>query len=140
MKGKLHKTEQGWVVRHPGYVPPHEYELPVHPNYIKYYFLDEDADGAEVEFEVVEVFNKNQQIGHKYINYAKLIKNKLKKLTEEEWVKLNNEVKNDNSWIIWDEIYDEYSTEQFPPFGGPFTNSISFIDWLKENYKSPERI
>ena len=130
MKGTLHKTEQGWVVRHLGYVPPHEYELPVHPNYIKYYFLDEDAEGDEVEFEVVEVFNKNNQIGHKYINYAKLIKNNLKKLTEEEWVKLNN----------WDEIYDEYSTEQFPPFGGPFTNSISFIDWLKENYKSPERI
>jgi hypothetical protein len=42
--------------------------------------------------------------------------------------------------IIWDEIYDEFSTEQYPPFGGPFTDSISFIDWLKQNYKSPERI
>lgn len=42
--------------------------------------------------------------------------------------------------ILWDEIYDEFSTEQFPPFGGPFNNSVSFIDWLKQNYKSPERI
>jgi hypothetical protein len=42
--------------------------------------------------------------------------------------------------ILWDEIYDEYSTEQYPPFGGPFTNSLSFIDWLKQNYKAPERI
>ena len=41
---------------------------------------------------------------------------------------------------IWDSIYDEYSTEQYPPFGGPFTNSLSFIDWLKQNYKAPERI
>jgi len=41
---------------------------------------------------------------------------------------------------IWDDIYDEYSTEQYPPFGGPFTNSLSFIDWLKQNYKAPERI
>ena len=42
--------------------------------------------------------------------------------------------------ILWDNIYDEYSTEQYPPFGGPFTNSLSFIDWLKQNYKAPERI
>jgi hypothetical protein len=42
--------------------------------------------------------------------------------------------------IIWDEIYDEFSTDQYPPFGGPFTNALSFIDWLKQNYKSPERI
>ena len=41
---------------------------------------------------------------------------------------------------IWDNIYDEYSTEQYPPFGGPFTDALSFIDWLKQNYKAPERI
>jgi hypothetical protein len=41
---------------------------------------------------------------------------------------------------IWDDAYDEYSTEQYPPFGGPFTESISFIDWLKQNYIAPERI
>ena len=40
----------------------------------------------------------------------------------------------------WDDIYDEYSTEQYPPFGGPFTDAISFIDWLKQNYKAPERL
>lgn len=40
---------------------------------------------------------------------------------------------------IWDDIYNEYSTEQYPPFGGPFTDALSFIDWLKQNYKSPER-
>lgn len=41
---------------------------------------------------------------------------------------------------IWDDIYDEYSTEQYPPFGGPFTDAIPFIDWLKQNYKAPERL
>lgn len=40
----------------------------------------------------------------------------------------------------WDEIYSEYSTEQYPPFGGPFTDALSFIDWLKQNYIAPERI
>ena len=39
---------------------------------------------------------------------------------------------------IWDDIYDEYSMEQYPPFGGPFTNSLSFIHWLKQNYKAPQ--
>ena len=39
---------------------------------------------------------------------------------------------------IWDDIYEEYYMEQYPPFGGPFTNSISFIDWLKQNYKAPQ--
>ena len=40
----------------------------------------------------------------------------------------------------WNEIYSEYSTEQYPPFGGPFTDALSFIDWLKQNYIAPERI
>jgi len=42
--------------------------------------------------------------------------------------------------MIWNNIYHDYSTEQYPAFGGPFTDSISFIDWLKQNYKAPERI
>jgi len=41
---------------------------------------------------------------------------------------------------IWGELYEEYSREQYPPFGGPFTDSSSFIDWLKQNYKAPKRI
>ena len=40
---------------------------------------------------------------------------------------------------VWDDIYHDYSEEQYPAFGGPFTDSISFIDWLKQNYKSPEK-
>ena len=47
--------------------------------------------------------------------------------------KLNNDK-------LWDEIYSEYSNEQYPPFGGPFTNALSFIDWLKQNYISPNKI
>ena len=40
----------------------------------------------------------------------------------------------------WDDIYDEYSKEQWPPFGGPFTNALPLIDWLKLNYNTPERL
>jgi transcription elongation factor Elf1 len=47
--------------------------------------------------------------------------------------KLNNDK-------LWDKIHEEYSNEQYPPFGGPFTDALSFTDWLKQNYIAPERI
>ena len=47
--------------------------------------------------------------------------------------KLNNDK-------LWDKIYEEYSNEQYPLFGGPFTDALSFIDWLKQYYIVPERI
>jgi len=54
MKGKLIKIEKGWVVRHPAYVPPHEYELPLHPYQKPNYEFGRDMDGEEVEFDVEE--------------------------------------------------------------------------------------
>jgi len=45
-----------------------------------------------------------------------------------------------NNDKLWNEIYEEYSTEQYPPFGGPFTDTLSFIDWLKQYYIVPEKI
>lgn len=79
MKGKLHKTIKGqWVVRVVSEDTPEcdtiieqGKQLPVHPDYVKYYFLDEDADGGEVEFEIV---NKLWGINDDIISYAKLIK------------------------------------------------------------------
>ena len=79
MKGKLEKTIKGqWVVRVISEETPecdtiieHGKQLPVHPDYVKYYFLDEDADGGEVEFEIVnKLWGTNDDI----ISYAKLIK------------------------------------------------------------------
>ena len=160
MKGTLHKTEQGWQVSHATYdMTINRWtagKFPVHPDYIKYYFLDEDADGSEVEFEIInKLWGTNDDI----ISYAKLIKPKkinLEEMPKEEWEEARNpaykhfdidadypELEGTNALcygILWDNIYDEYSTEQYPPFGGPFTNSLSFIDWLKQNYKAPERI
>lgn len=70
MKGKLKKTEQGWVVKHLGYVPPHEYELPLHPvNQLK---LLNDRDGEEVEFEPIEDYR--YKVNGFGLTYAKLIK------------------------------------------------------------------
>ena len=128
MKGKLHKTDNGWKVLYTECVPHRmtmewSSSLPIHPEYVKCYFLDEDAEGGEVEFEVVEE--------PPYKLYAKLIKPEYPEL--EGTMTLCNDK-------IWDEIYDEYSTEQYPAFGGPFTDSMSFIDWLKQYYKSPEKL
>ena len=52
--------------------------------------------------------------------------------------------KKSENWCIsntssWDEIYEEYSNENYPPFGGPFTNALSLIDWLKLNFNPPPR-
>ena len=158
MKGTLHKTEQGWQVSHATYdMTINRWtagKFLVHPDYIKYYFLDEDAEGSEVEFEII---NKLWGVNDDIISYAKLIKPKkinLEEMPKEEWEEARNpaykhfDIDVDYPELegtitlcndkIWDDIYDEYSMEQYPPFGGPFTNSLSFIHWLKQNYKAPQ--
>jgi hypothetical protein len=95
MKGTLHNTETGWVVKYNkrlqhkmvGY---HDYntttvndELPLHPDDVQEIQEDskvfDNIDARikaypDVEFEIVEVHNKNGQVGYRYVNYAKLIK------------------------------------------------------------------
>jgi hypothetical protein len=39
----------------------------------------------------------------------------------------------------WDDAYEEYSKDEYPAFGGPFTHAMTFIEWLKLNYNSPIR-
>jgi hypothetical protein len=59
MKGKLLQTKTGWIIRYQDLLrlyPFSQYgmkEIHIHPDIQKYYFLDEDADGADVEFEIV---------------------------------------------------------------------------------------
>ena len=42
---------------------------------------------------------------------------------------------NDNNQ--WDAILEDHQREEFPPFGGPFTNSLSLGEWLKKNFHPP---
>lgn len=37
----------------------------------------------------------------------------------------------------WEEIKEEYSKDEYPAFGGPFTHAMTFIEWLKLNYNPP---
>lgn len=64
MKGILHKTDKGWVIRY-----DEKKELPVHPEYEKYYFLNEEDEGEEAEFEVEEFWETGME---QVVNVAKL--------------------------------------------------------------------
>ena len=39
----------------------------------------------------------------------------------------------------WEEIEEEYQKDEYPVFGGPFTNAMTPFEWLKLNYESPKR-
>jgi len=130
MKGTLNKTEQGWVVRynqedHRDPLP----ELPLHPEYQTILPLDLDLNGKEVEFDWCVIVDHYTGKGKEY---AKLLDKKPEYPELEGTLELCNDK-------VWDDIYEEYSMEQYPAFGGPFTDSISFIDWLKLYYKAPEK-
>jgi hypothetical protein len=100
---------------------------------------------------IYESPDKGRTVYERRMNHTEN-RTKLKKYTEEEWVALNNAIPIRQEYpeleatvtlcndMIWDSIYDQYSMEQYPPFGGPFTDSVSFIDWLKQNYMAPKRI
>ena len=39
----------------------------------------------------------------------------------------------------WDEIYEDYHRDEYPVFGGPFTEAMTFAEWLKMYYLPPTR-
>jgi hypothetical protein len=92
MKGTLKNTKTGWFVWYnvmrdeisSGYE-----SLPLHPDDVKQINADAQmfdnieariAAYPDIEFEIVEVYNKNDQVGYRYVNYAKLIKQKYPEL------------------------------------------------------------
>lgn len=40
----------------------------------------------------------------------------------------------------WDNIFEDHQKEEYPPFGGPFTDSLELREWLKKNYSVPKRL
>jgi hypothetical protein len=78
VKGKLHKTEKGWIVRYFNTEKSYDVmycgeSLSIHPYLEKYYFLDEDAEGSEVEFEIQDFYEQGLEQVYKV---AKLIKDR----------------------------------------------------------------
>lgn len=39
----------------------------------------------------------------------------------------------------WNEIEDEYGRDEYPVFGGPFTDARTPWQWLRDNYHPPVR-
>lgn len=39
----------------------------------------------------------------------------------------------------WEEIQEEYHKDEYPVFGGPFTDALSPWQWLETYYQAPER-
>ena len=37
----------------------------------------------------------------------------------------------------WAEIEEEYMKDEYPVFGGPFTNALTPFEWLRRNYNPP---
>jgi hypothetical protein len=40
----------------------------------------------------------------------------------------------------WEEIEEEYLKDNYPVFGGPFTDALTPFEWLKLYFKSPKRL
>jgi hypothetical protein len=40
----------------------------------------------------------------------------------------------------WEELHDEYSNENYPTFGGPFTDALDPWEWLSKNFEPPKRL
>jgi hypothetical protein len=119
MKGKLYKTEKGWVVRNP--VPTNfQYTYyNIHPYYEKYYFLDEDAEGSEVEFEIEDFWETGLEEVYK-----------VAKLINVEYPELDGTMAlcNDKTW---DEIFTEIEDSLHSPIPERVKN------WLKNKFQTP---
>ena len=129
MKGKLINKDQKWIVQYEevdntsfgiaaaigGAIIPSVKELPLHPDDVYSSSLVIGEKG-EVEFEIIEVHCA--QIGFENVKFNHISQKFAKLITRQE------ESSN------WDEIFDE-----FAQFG-----KGKIGDWLKENFKIPERI
>ena len=43
------------------------------------------------------------------------------------------------NYETWDDIEEEYMKDEYPVFGGPFTDALKPFEWLKKYYYSPKR-
>lgn len=118
MKGILKNREVQWFVWHWDEITQGYDSIPVHPYLEKYYFLDEDSEGGEVEFEIKYHWEEGMQ---QPIEVAKLIK--------PEYQSLGETIQSDDK--TWDEIFVEVEGSLH------FEMPIRVKNWLKNKFKSP---
>lgn len=39
--------------------------------------------------------------------------------------------------MSWEQIEEWYGSDNYPPFGGPFTDALTTFEWLKMNFEPP---
>lgn len=45
---------------------------------------------------------------------------------------------NTHETMSWEEIEEWYSSDNYPPFGGPFTDAMKPFEWLKLYFSAPK--
>lgn len=163
MKGTLHKTERGWVVKYyimresSHAIHPNEYTLPLIDNgYIDGLMLYDSNEGLEVEFEIVD-FPSNS-----ISKYAKLVSKEylvnaswITMKGGEGWDKILDKAIEDKATRpltetdayrtrldqlreqAWEEVIREfYRDAQKVPMGAP---PLMIECWLAENYNPPTK-
>ena len=147
MKGHLYRKAQpsGWWVAYTadgfGF---HKTEIPLDPaDADRMQFIGQlpegqhIMDGAEVHFKIEDYWETGLE---EPVKVAKLIPTRLDEngypLIDGTLALCDEKINEDR----WSEIEEEYSTEQWPPFGGPFTGALTPWEWLKKNYRAPVRV
>jgi hypothetical protein len=54
-------------------------------------------------------------------------------------IEIMNEDAKDGLYDSWEDIEEEYMKDEYPVFGGPFTNALKPFEWLKKYYHTPKR-
>jgi hypothetical protein len=153
MKGTLHKTENGWVVKYyimresSHAIHPNEYTLPILDHgYVNGPGLSDSDEGKEVEFEIVDEIIDLGRHGSTVVEKAKLVHNWLtmkegditvnfKPMPKfDEPISLLNSIRANPSW---DTIIREFhiATQQVE-IGTP---PLIFECWLVDNYNPPTK-
>jgi hypothetical protein len=119
MKGTLHKTDEGWIVRYIQEDPRDPLpELPLHPEYQTILPLDLNLEGGEVEFDWCVIVEHDTGKGKEY---AKLIQPK-EKISDEEIEMLawkNPCLSRQDVYDLFDEVFKDKTVQ------GVFKISVS---------------
>jgi hypothetical protein len=49
------------------------------------------------------------------------------------------EIESESTNQTWEDIEKDYLKEEYPVFGGPFTDALTPFEWLKKYFNSPKR-
>ncbi len=151
MIGFLHKKNENWFISYEDIKSKSVIQIEVHPD-DALYCLDSD-NNTKVLFDIVKIYLHNETLYRgKLIQKIEetvltpkdidIILESLKnpnppnKSLIDAFINYKQQLSNTSSW---DEIYEDYSNENYPPFGGPFTDAIPFIEWLRRNFNPPSR-